>query len=185
MTDDELYRQYLAGDQASGDALMLRCADILTAYLNAFLHNEQDAEDLMLDCFTVILIDRPKIGEGNFRAYLYKMARYKANRRWRQRFRRQEFSLDEQEAETILSPAPDPEDAVLKTERSAVLQRCLNRIAPQYREALFLVYAAGLSYAQAAEVMGVNTKRVDHLLTRGKQAMRKELNKEGINDGYE
>ena len=108
MTDDELYRQYLAGDQASGDALMLRYGDILTAYLNAFLHNVQDAEDLMLDCFTVILIDRPKIGEGNFRAYLYKMARYKANRRWRQRFRRQEFSLDEQEAETILSPAAWP-----------------------------------------------------------------------------
>ena len=108
MTDDELYRQYLAGDQASGDALMLRCADILTAYLNAFLHNEQDAEDLMLDCFTVILIDRPKIGEGNFRAYLFKTARNKANRLWRVRFRRQEFSLDEQEAETILSPAAWP-----------------------------------------------------------------------------
>ena len=108
MTDDELYRQYLAGDQASGDALMLRYGDVLTAYLSAFLHNVQDAEDLMLDCFTVILIDRPKIGEGNFRAYLYKMARYKANRRWRQRFRRQEFSLDEQEAETIPSPAAWP-----------------------------------------------------------------------------
>ena len=108
MTDDELYRQYLAGDQASGDALMLRYGDVLTAYLSAFLHNVQDAEDLMLDCFTVILIDRPKIGEGNFRAYLYKMARYKANRLWRVRFRRQEFSLDEQEAETIPSPAAWP-----------------------------------------------------------------------------
>ena len=91
MTDDQLYRQYLSGDQTSGDELMLRYADALTAYLDAFLHNAQDAEDLMLDCFTVILVDRPKIAEGSFRAYLFKVARNKANRLWRLRFRQQEL----------------------------------------------------------------------------------------------
>ena len=182
MTDDELYRQYLAGDQTAGDALILRYGDALTAYLDAFLHNAQDAEDLMLDCFTVILLDKPRIAEGHFRAYLFKTARNKANRLWRVRFRRQEFSLDEQEAETILSPVPEPEAAILQTERSAALQRCLNRIAPQYREALFLVYAAGLSYAQAAEIRGMSTGQIHSLLDEGKKRMRRELEKEGITD---
>ena len=68
MTDDGLYRAYLAGDNAAGDALMLRCADALTAYLAAFLHSAEDAEDLMLDCFSVILVNKPRIAEGNFRA---------------------------------------------------------------------------------------------------------------------
>lgn len=36
MTDDELYRQYLAGDQSAGDALILRWSDALTAYLDAY-----------------------------------------------------------------------------------------------------------------------------------------------------
>ena len=49
MTDDQLYRQYLSGDAAAGDQLMLRYADELTAYLDGFLHNAHDAEDLMLD----------------------------------------------------------------------------------------------------------------------------------------
>ena len=70
MSDDALYCRYLAGDHAAGDQLMLRCGDALIAYLRGFLHNEQDAEDLMLDCFTVILVDKPRIAEGNFRAYL-------------------------------------------------------------------------------------------------------------------
>ena len=31
MSDDQLYRQYLAGDQSAGDQLMLRYGDALTA----------------------------------------------------------------------------------------------------------------------------------------------------------
>ena len=181
LSDDQLYQDYLAGNQAAGDELMLRYADVLTAYLDAFLHHAQDAEDLMIDCFTVILVNKPRIKEGNFRAYLFKMARNMANRLWKVRFRRQEFSLDENLIEIL--PAEEgesPEDILHKNERSAVLQRCLNRIAPQYREALWLVYMTDLSYANAAMVLGCGIKRVENLLNNGKARLRKELEKEGI-----
>ncbi len=80
MSDDQLYRAYLAGDASAGDRLMLRYSDALTAYLAAFVHSAEDAEDLMLDCFTVILVDKPNIAKGSFRAYLIKTARNKASR---------------------------------------------------------------------------------------------------------
>ena len=103
MTEGELYRAYLSGDASAGDQLMLRLSDALTAYLNTFLHSEQDAEDIMLDCFTVILVNKPTIADGAFRAYLFKMGRNKANRHWKLRFRRQEFSLDkDQKQKTII-----------------------------------------------------------------------------------
>ena len=101
MSDDQLYQAYLAGDQAAGDELMLRYGDALTAYLDAIVHHAQDAEDLMLDCFAVILVDKPRISEGHFRAYLFKVARNKANHLWRLRFRRQEFSLDDSLTESL------------------------------------------------------------------------------------
>lgn len=176
MSDDELYRQYLAGDQPAGDQLMLRYADVLTAYLDAFVHNYQDAEDLMLECFTVILVNKPAIGEGSFRAYLFKTARNKACRLWRIHFRQQEFSLDE----TIPTEGDSPETAVWEGERSEILWRCLNRIAPQYREALWLFYFMEMSYAQAAKVMRCSEKRIEDLLRNGKKRLRLELEKEGI-----
>lgn len=176
MTDDELYRAYLAGDEAAGDALMLRCRSALTAYLAAFLHNAEDAEDLMLDCFTVILVDKPKIAKEHFRAYLFRMARNKANRFWRLRLRQQEFELDE----TLPSSDEAMEDTIGTAELDATLQRCLNRIAPQYREALWLIYDMELSYAQAAEVIGCNLKKIANLLNNGKKRLRQELEKEGI-----
>ncbi len=176
LTDDDLYRQYLSGDQEAGDALMLRYGDTLTAYLDAFLHNTQDAEDLMLDCFTVILVNKPSIAEGRFRAYLFKMARYKACHLWKYRLRRQEFSLDE----TLIAQGASPEDVAWTGERNTILNSCLNRIAPQYREALFLIYDMDLSYAQAAEVLGCTIKKIDNLLANGKKQLRHELEKEGI-----
>lgn len=176
MDDDALYAQYLAGDSSAGDRLMLRHGDALTAYLAAFLHNEQDAEDLMLDCFSVILLNKPKIRAGGFRAYLFKVARNKANHLWRLRFRRQEFQLDE----SLAAMEGTPEEDAWKKDRNKLLERCLNRIAPQYREALYLIYDQELTYAQAAEVLGCGTKRIEDLLRNGKKRLQAELEKEGM-----
>ena len=176
MTDDQLYQNFLAGDQEAGDALMLDYSDALTFYLDAFLHNAEDAEDLMLDCFTEILVKKPRIEAGCFRAYLFKMARNKANRLWRLRFRRQEFSLDE----NLTATEGSPEVSAWVSERGRILQKCLNRIAPQYREALWLVYDMDLSYADAAKVLHCGVKRVEDLLRNGKKRLRLELEKEGI-----
>ncbi len=175
-SDDQLYQHYLAGDQSAGDELLLRHGEELMAYLDAFLHNVHDAEDLMLDVFTIILVDKPKIREGNFRAYLYKVARNKANRLWRLRFKRSEFELDER----LPAMEEAPADRAQRTERDSILYRCLNRVAPQYREALYLVYYSDLSYSKAAEIMGCSEKKIDNLLTNGKKSMRKELEKEGL-----
>ena len=180
MSDDLLYQKYLAGDKKAGDALMLRYSDALTAYLDAFLHNTDDAEDLMLETFAVILVDKPKIAEGNFRAYLFRVARNKANHLWKLRFKRQEFSLDEELSEILPAPEKSPEETITKKDLNSVLTQCLNRIALQYREALWLFYFYDMSYAQVAKVMNCSTKRIEDLLRNGKARLRLEMEKEGI-----
>ena len=174
--DESLYRQYLDGDMAAGDALMLRYGDMLTAYLNSHLDNIHDAEDLMLETFSVILVNKPKIRVGCFRAYLFKIARNKASSLWKKKFRRNEFTLEED----IVSSDAGPEENLQRDERDEALRRCLNRIAPQYREALWLVYGLGLSYDQAASALHGNRKKIANLLVNGKNVLRSELEKEGI-----
>ena len=174
--DDVLYHLYLSGDMASGDKLMLKYGDALTAYLNAFIHNDQDAEVLMLDSFATILINKPRIREGNFRAYLYKVARNKANRLWKERFRRYEFELDE----NIASSDKSPEDEAWASERGSVIEKCLNRIATQYREVLYLTYEMGMSSEQTAQVLDCGVRKVYDLVKNGKKRLREELVKEGI-----
>jgi len=178
MSDDELYARYLSGDESGCDALMLRYGDAVVAYLYGFLHDYQDAEDVMLELFARIMVRRPAIRPGNFRAYVFKAARHEAARFHKLKLRRQEFSLDD-----APPPAVDSsEDEFLRSERGETLQRCLAGMEERYREPLWLVYAMGLSYAQTASVLGCGAKKIDNLITAGKKKLRRAMEKEGV--GY-
>ncbi|MBR6014761.1 MAG: sigma-70 family RNA polymerase sigma factor, partial [Firmicutes bacterium] len=73
-SDDELYSLYLSGDNAAYDELMLRYGDSITVFLNGYLHNVHDAEDLMIEAFARIMVKKPLIKVGGFKAYLFKTA---------------------------------------------------------------------------------------------------------------
>ena len=182
-SDDELYADYLAGDPAAFDELMIRHGDSIVFYLTGYLRNAEDAEDLMIDAFARIMVKRPRIGQGCFRAYLYKTARNLASRHRARSVKRAEFSTDGMEE--LLSDGGSVENAFREKERDGALYRCLDRIDPRLREALWLVYSEGMSYAEAAGVRGTTEKKVDKLLSRAKKQMREELGKEGITNAYE
>ena len=51
-TDEEFYKQYLCGDEAGLEALMKKYGDPLTLYINGYLHDVHEAEDLMIEAFS-------------------------------------------------------------------------------------------------------------------------------------
>lgn len=177
-SDDELYSRFLAGDMSAADSLMEKYTGRLVMYTDAIIHDIRDAEDLVIETFAAILTRRPAIREGGVQAYLYRAARNRALRFRAVRRRTRMFSLDDDAAEELT--AVRPEDEFLRGERQQAVQRCLNRIDPECREALWLTFFEGFSYTEAAAVMGVNTKKVDNLLMKGKRCMKTELEKEGI-----
>ena len=181
-SDDELYHQFLRGDVSSYDQLMIRYGDSVTFYINGYTNNLRDGEDLMIEAFARIMVKKPFIQKGAFKAYLYKTARNLALRFCEKRKGVIVFGLEELNRE--LSDSMLNDAAGNDSEREAILHMCLERIDPELKEALWLVYCDELTYAQAAEVMHVSAKRIDHLLTRGKEHMRRELKKEGISNAY-
>ncbi|WP_295868150.1 RNA polymerase sigma factor [uncultured Oscillibacter sp.] len=181
--DETLYRRYLGGDDEGLNALMERHGDRLTLYLDGCLHDTHEAEDVMIEAFARLIASRPDIRDGGFRAYLYKTARRLALRLLARRRARQTFSLDE------LTEEPEGRELVEQTVQAAesgrILRACMAELRPDYREALFLVYFEGLSHAEAAAVMGKWEKQVADLVYRGRNALRKRLEQEGISHAHE
>ena len=66
--DESLYRQYLSGDDAGLEALMKKYGDPLTLYIDGYLHDVHEAEELMLDVFAYLFTKKPKIRDGGFKA---------------------------------------------------------------------------------------------------------------------
>ena len=180
--DEEKYSRFLSGETKAYDELMIRYGDSLTFYLNGYLHNWMDAEDLMIEAFARIMVKKPFIQEGCFKAYLYKTARNLAARFAVSQKQKQGFYLED--LEEMSDPAV-MESYFQDEEKRKTLYLCLERIDKEFREALWLVYMEELSYEQASKVMNVSRKKIDNLLMRGKHVLRRELEKEGITNAYE
>ena len=93
ISDEELYRQYLSGDETGLEELIRKYDNPLTLYINGYLHDIHEAEDLMIEVFSYLFAKRPPIRDGGFRAYLYKAARHMALRH--KSIRRHHFCLDD------------------------------------------------------------------------------------------
>mgnify|MGYP001512274686 CR=1 FL=1 len=163
-SDEELYRQYLSGDETGLDSLMQKYGNSLTLYINGYLHDLHEAEDLMIDVFSYLFTKKPSIRDGGLKAYMYKAARHMALRHKSRR--KHSFSIDDL--------VEEPEGKILVEE--------VVRTKERNREVLYLVYFEDMSYRQAAEVMNKNIKQITNLVYRGKESLRKLLEREGISN---
>ena len=174
--DETLFEKLLEGDEASLRPLMERHGDACLLYINGYVHDVDTAEDLMIEAFSRMLAKRPHLHADGFKPYLFKTARNLALRHIRLRSR----FMSVEDFGTELESGEHVEDAFLRDERARILYRCLERIAPDYREALYLVYIEDMSYDEAGAIMHKTRKQVDNLVQRGKRAMRPLLDEEGI-----
>lgn len=178
ITDEILYNQYLEGEENGLTELMERYGNSLTFYINGYLHDVNEAEDLMIEAFAYLSIKKPRIADGCFRAYLYKTARNLALRlKMKNRLRRC-FSFEdidkEPESRMLI------EEVVQTKERNHILRMCMEQLNPNYREALYLVYFENMRHAEAAAVMRKSEKQVADLVYRGRNSLRTRLVQEGI-----
>ena len=176
--DETAYRRYLDGEQKAADLLVEKYGDALTLYINSYLKDINEAEDLMIEAFSQIFAkERPITGEGAFKAYLYKTARNLALRH-RKKHRLSFLRFDELDFEPQSGVPADTEPS--RSERSRQLYDALEKLKAEYREALYLVYFEDMSYAQAAEVTGKTVKQITNMVYRGKESLRRLLEREGI-----
>ncbi len=176
MEDEEYYRRYLAGDEAAAEALVEAHADALVLYLNGYLRDLHDAEDLMIEAFARIFSrERPIRSKGSFRAYLYRTARNLALRQ----LRRKRLTVL---AELSFEPRSEAlaETALLRDEQARQLYLALDKLKPEYREALYLVFFEDMRYRDAAAVMGKTEAQITKLIYRGKKSLRALLEREGF-----
>lgn len=183
LSDEILYSRYIGGEESAANVLVERYGDALTIYIDGYLRDIHEAEDLMIEAFARIFAkERPIRRDGSFRAYLYKTARNLAFRHLG-RHRLSLLHLDELEF--------DPPDEVLtetefiRDERHRTLYAAMEQLKAEYREALFLVYFEDLSYREAAEVMGKNENQVTKLVYHGKQRLKALLEQGGFTYGDE
>lgn len=178
---EEVYLRYITEYRDSDLELLLNAyRDGLYLFLLGFVKNKEDAEELLIDTFAKLAVDKPyfdPVRTGSFKSWLYAIARNNAL----MHIRKHKMEAVPIEEDTAVSP-DTPESTLIKDERGRMLYKALSSLKPEYRRALTLLYLEDFNHDEIALAMGVKKKQIYNFLERGKTALKSELNKMGIED---
>ena len=143
----------------------------LRAFILSLEPNFTDAEDLLQEVFLVITRKANEFQEGtNFFAWGCTIARFKLMELLRRRAKSQALSEEVIEALCAVEPEHQFDDA-----RLAVLQGCLEQLAPKARQMMYLRYYGEHSPAQIARLVSWTPNAVRVALSRARTVLQECL----------
>lgn len=149
-------------------------ADGLKAYASRLLGDPIAAEDVAQDAFLALYRHLNQVPAAAFRPWLFRVARNLCLDQLRRRkFKMSLFRDLEKDDEQPFTPqdsASDQPDAVAETrEAQAAIEQAISELPTKFREAFLLCEVEGMSYEDAAAVMGCPVKTVSTRLFRARQ----------------
>ena len=133
------------------------------------------ADDVTQETFISAFRSISKMRGGNFRAWLFRIARNKAYDHFRRQNRRRESSVDEEDAPflaTLTDDNPSPHAVAVNSELRDALEHCVGGLSDEHREVIVLIDVQGQSYDEASTVCGVNIGTVKSRLNRARRRVR-------------
>ena len=146
------------------------------------MRNEATAEDLISDVFLDVWRQAGKFeGRSAVSTWLLSIARFKALSVLRTRT---EEELDDETAGAIEDHADDPEVALAKKDKAAVLRECLSKLSNEHREIVDLVYYHEKSVEEVAGIVGIPEATVKTRMFYARKKLSELLKEQGIDRGW-
>ena len=175
-TDEAIYRRFLAEHNEEDFRVLLeRHKESLMLFLFSFVHNMEDAEELMLDAYAEAAAGADYSGKSIFKTWLFSIGKKMAL----MRLRKQRFTAGKSFARTEEATDP-PELNILREERNRQLYEAISQLREEYRQILILLYFEDMSHEEAGRIMKKNRKQVYNLAERGRAALREQLERMGF-----
>jgi RNA polymerase sigma-70 factor (ECF subfamily) len=154
--DEDVYRQYSAQ---------------VFAYLLRHIPIYQDAEEVLLDVFLVVLDELPALPEHRHAAFVHTVARNKMVDYFRRRDKFKQVSLDE----LVDTPFADddPETHLLTSERNAAVSRAISTLPALQQAILQLRFAHDLRVKEIATRLAKSEQAVRMALCRALKQLKK------------
>lgn len=170
------YRRFLDGDASGFDELVEMYREPLIYFINGFLHNLAESEDVAEDSFMELIIHPKRYSfRSSFKTYLFTVARNKAVDRVRKEMKLSTAPIEELEkADTV-----DLEKHIADEEVRELVHRAMEKINPEYAAVLRLTYFEDMTPGEAAKVLGKSKRQISNLTYRAKISLRCAMEEEG------
>ena len=163
----------IEGDQESFAELVYTYQDAVYNLCYRMLGESTEAEDAAQEVFLRAYSNMHRYDQNrSFKTWVLSIASNHCIDRLRKR--RLTWVSMEEPIPAILSLSsdePQPEEAILRNERSEALQKLLDELSPEYRNAVVLRYWYDYSYTEIAEVTGDTESAIKSRLFRARKML--------------
>jgi len=178
--DLELLRRCLAGENSAWESLLRGYTRKIYNLCYRFTGRAEEAEDLTQEVFIKIFqtLQSFDAGQGSFSTWLHRVARNHLVDHYRRTRKDRITGSIEEDLETFAekpSPGAGPQGQVEAREQKEHLQRALDRLSPDLREAVVLRDLHDLDYIEIAQVLGVPQGTVKSRINRGRLELARVL----------
>ncbi len=171
------YRRYLDGDNDAFTEIVEELFRSLSFFINGYVHNIHTAEDIAMDTFSDLVVHKHRYNfKVSLKTYLFTIGRSRALDYLK---RNKIISFVELTEANATADAKELIEAVLTDEKKRIVNTAVAKLPDNMREAIHLVYFEEMTYEEAAGVMHIKRKQVDHLLYRAKKELHNILGEEG------
>jgi RNA polymerase sigma-70 factor, ECF subfamily len=181
--DADLIERIASGDKLAMKVLYARHHVQTYRFLLRLVGDEAHAEDLVSEVFFDVWRNAHQF-QGNSRVstWILAIARFKALSALR---RRKDDELDDEQAAAIPDMADDPEIAVQKKDRVAIMRQCLSHLSLVHREIIDLAYYQDKPINEVAEILGVPENTVKTRMFHARRRLSELLAQAGIDRTYQ
>jgi len=178
--DSELVKQCLTGDNSAWEALLKAHTRKIYNLCYRFTGRAPEAEELTQEIFIKVFrtLSSYQRAQAPFTIWLQRVARNHLIDHYRRSKRdRVTSSLEDDLGHLEVKPSPseDPLAQVESRERKELLQRALEKLTPDMREAIILRDFHDLDYDEIAQVLGVPSGTVKSRINRGRLELARVL----------
>lgn len=178
-TDEVLYSRFLARRNEDDFRILLeRHKESMILFLNGYVHNMEDAEELMLDAYAQVAAGtKAFLGRSSFKTWLFSIGKKMALAHLRKAKRFPDTREMLRDSDAFV---PSAELHILRDERYGQLYQALSKLNDDYRQVLTLQYFEEMTNEELCVVLGKNKKQVYNLAERARKALKEELERMGF-----
>ena len=181
-SDEVLIARIAKGDRLAMEELYGRYRVPVYRFVLRMVRNPTTAEDLDSDVFLDVWRQAGTFeGRSAVSTWIFSIARFKALNALQ---RRPMEELDDEKAGAIEDQADDPEVALAKKDKAAVLRACLLKLSAEHREIVNLVYYQHKSVEDVAGIVGIPEATVKTRMFYARKKLSELLTEQGIERGW-
>lgn len=181
-SDEELVKRIAKGDRLAMQVLFARHNTRIYRFVVGLVKDTAIAEDMISEVFIDLWRHADRFeGRSSVGTFLLAIARNKAISALR---KRREDTLDEDVAGNIEDHADTPEVAVQKQDKGAALRGCIEKLSPEHREVIDLVYYQEKSVEEVADIVKIPEATVKTRMFYARKKLSELLKAAGIDRGW-